>query len=416
MPRPVSRADVRPGRSLAILTVAHAFNHAQVAVLPLVYLALIEQWGVSVSTIAFITAADSLLSGATQLSFSGLTRRFSRRSILGVGNIVLGIGMAAQALAASIVPFGIANVISKMGASQQHPVGNGLLAEQFPIDRRGFAIAVHVAGGNIGSVLVPLVGAWLIAGVGWGWTVVLFGIPPLCIGVAMLFLIREAGTDRLAAIEAGSLASAFRAVLRDRDLWLILLVSFLGAASRGLGILNVFLPLYLKIVLGVDDGTIALMLTVLLLGSIPGPVVAGRLSDRFGRKPVIMAVYAGGAVGIVLLLVAGSNALLLWPAVLLLGAFSFVESPQLQALLADVAKPALRDASFSVYFTLAFGIGALWTAVYGAITGSMGDATGLPVILWVMAFASVAAALAAIPIRVRSRLAAARAAEAAGEG
>ena len=110
MPRPSLGPDVRPGRSLAILTVAHAFNHAQVALLPLVYLALIDQWGVSVSTIAFITAADSLLSGATQLSYSALTRRFSRRRILGWGNVILGLGMAAQALATSIVPFGVAKI------------------------------------------------------------------------------------------------------------------------------------------------------------------------------------------------------------------------------------------------------------------------------------------------------------------
>ena len=74
--------------------------------------------------------------------------------------------------------------------------GNGLLAEQFPVHRRGFAISTHIAGGNVGTVAVPLVGAWLIAGVGWGWTVVLFGIPPIVIGVVMLLVLREHGTDR----------------------------------------------------------------------------------------------------------------------------------------------------------------------------------------------------------------------------
>ena len=45
-----------------------------------------------------------------------------------------------------------------------------------------------------------------------------------------------------------------------------------------------------------------------------------------------------------------------------MGIFSFAESPQLQALLADIAPPSIRDASFAVYFTLAFGVGSLWVA------------------------------------------------------
>ena len=115
------------------------------------------------------------------------------------------------------------------------------------------------------------------------------------------------------------------------------------------------------------------------------------------------SVYLGGAVAVALVLLAGADPVLLWGAVLFLGAFSFVESPQLQALLADVARPALRDASFSVYFTLAFGVGALWTAAYGAITDAAGDAAGLPIVLGVMAVASVAAACASLPIRATPR-------------
>ena len=180
------RAIVSPERSLALLSVAHAFNHAQAALLPLVYLAIIPQFGITVTAIAYLTAVGSFLSGAMQLSYSGLTRRLSRRVILAWGNVVFGAFMALQALAATFPPFALANIISRVGGSPQHPVGNGLLAEQFPVHRRGFAISTHIAGGNVGTVAVPLVGAWLIAGVGWGWTVVLFGIPPIVIGVIML--------------------------------------------------------------------------------------------------------------------------------------------------------------------------------------------------------------------------------------
>jgi FSR family fosmidomycin resistance protein-like MFS transporter len=402
---PAEPAAISPNRSLWLLTIAHAVNHAQAALLPLVYLQIIRDFDVSVADIAYLAAAGSFLSGAVQLTFSWLTRHFSRRTLLGWGNILFGGFMAVQGLATSYVGFSAANILSRMGAAQQHPVGNGLLAEQFPPHRRGFAISVHIAGGNLGTVAVPLVGLWLIVGVGWQMTVVLFGVPAVLIGIAMLAWIRETGTDRAAALASGSLRDAFRTIIRDRDLLLTYLSSVLGGGARGLGVLNIFVPLYLKYALGYDDGRIALMLTVLLIGSVPGPIIAGWLSDRLGRRALIVGVYLGGAVSLAAFVLAGSDPLFVWIGVIALSVFNFVESPQLQALLADISRPSIRDASFSVYFTLAFGVGSLWVAIYGAMIRKGSEATDLPLVFWLMAVAFLAAAITVLPIHAEQRTA-----------
>src|SRR4029079_11923685 len=126
--------------------------------------------------IAFLAAAGNVMSGLVQLSYSGLTRMYSRRSILSVGGVIFDAGMAAQALAATFLQFSGFNLISRVAGSPQHPVGNGLLSEQYPAERRGFAISAHIAGGNVGTVAVPLLGAALIATVGWRPTVGIFGL------------------------------------------------------------------------------------------------------------------------------------------------------------------------------------------------------------------------------------------------
>lgn len=405
--------DIRPMRTLWLLSVAHAVNHAQAVLLPLVFLAIIKEFGVSIATIAFLAAAGSFLSGAVQLSYSWLTRYASRRNLLALGNLVFGGGMVAQAIAPGFGGFAVANIVAKLGASQQHPVGNGLIAEQFPPERRGMAISAHIAGGNVGTIAVPLIGAWLIAGLGWRWTVVLFGVPAILIGLAMYVLIRESGADRAAALAAGNLRHAFASVLRDRDLRFIYLSSVLGGGGRGLGVLNLFVPAYLLLVIGIDEGTVALMYTVLVAGSVPGPLVAGWLSDRVGRKPLILVAYAGGAISLVAFVLAGTSVPLLWLGIVGLSAFNFVESPQLQALMADIAAPAVRDASFSVYFTLAFGVGSLWTALYGAVIDARGEAAGLPIVFLIMAVSFVAAAIAVVPVRAEERVAAQRMADGA---
>lgn len=401
--REASPPDIRPMRTLWLLGAAHAVNHAQAAVLPLVYLAIIGEFGVGVAAIAFLAAAGNVASGLVQLAYGALTRFVPRRVILGAGGLVFGGGMVAQALAPGFATFALANIVSRVGGSPQHPVGNGLLAEQFPQHRRGFAISAHIAGGNLGTIAVPLVGAWLIAGLGWRWTVVLFGVPALLVALAILALVRETGTDRAAARAYGSLRSAYGAVLRDRNLLLVYLSAVLGGGGRGLGVLNVFVPLYLSLVIGLDTATVALMYTVLVVGSVPGPVVAGWLSDRLGRRPLIVGAYLAGAASLVAFVLAGSNLPALWLAIFLLSLFNFVESPQLQALLSDISPPALRDASFSAYFTLAFGVGSLWVALYGGIVGALGEAAGLPLTFWLMAAAFVAAAVTVLPIRLTDR-------------
>lgn len=392
---------VRPDLTLALLSVAHAVNHAQAVLLPLVYLQILGEFHVTLADVAALAAAGAFASGIIQLSFAKLTRIVSRRALLASGGILFGGGFAAQAVAPSFPGFAGLNIVSRMGGAPQHPVGNGLLAEQFPEERRGFAISAHISGGNVGTVVVALVGATMIAAWGWRTVVVVFGIPAVVIALAILLLVRETGVDREAAVAHGSVREAFATILRDPDHRWIYLASVLGGGGRGLGVVNLFALAYLSIVIGLSETTTNLMYGVLIVLSVPMPLIAGWLSDRVGRRPVIIGVYVGGAIAFAVFLFAGTSLPLLWLGIVLMGLFTFAESPQLQALLADVADPRIRDASFALYFTLAFGVGSLWTFLYGQITAIAGEAVGLPVVFWLMAATFLLAALAVVPIRGR---------------
>jgi len=390
---------IHPDRTLWLLSIAHAVNHAQAVLLPLVYVRIIAEFGVSPAEVAYLASAGAFASGAVQLSYAKLTRIISRRKLLAAGGVLFGGGFAAQAIAPSFLSFAAVNIVSRVGGSPQHPVGNALLAEQFPESRRGFAISAHISGGNVGTVVVALAGAPLIALLDWRWVVVLFGIPAIAIALAILLFVQESGGDRDAAMAHGSVRDAFRTILRDPDHRWIYLASILGGGGRGLGVVNLFMLLYLTSVIGVETGLSNLMYGILIVLSVPMPLVAGWLSDRVGRRPVIIGVYVGGAVAFAVFMLVGSSLAGLWIGILLMGLFSFAESPQLQALLADIAPPTIRDASFALYFTLAFGVGSLWVALYGAIIDWLGEPTGLPVVFWLMAISFLLAALSILPIR-----------------
>jgi MFS family permease len=393
------RSDVRPQRTLWLLSIAHAVNHAQAVVLPLIFLKIIDEFGVTPAAITFVAAAGMIGSGLVQASFAYLTRIISRRTLMAAGGVLFGLGFAAQGAAPTFPAFSVTSVLSRIGGSPQHPVGNGLLAEQFPPERRGFAISAHISGGNVGTVIVALAGPYLLSTIGWRGVSVVFGLPAAVLGLAIYRWVREAGSDRRSAIETGTVRAAIRTIWRDGRIRRIYAASVLGGGGRGLNVANLMALLYLSEVLHFPDPTTYAMYGGLIVLSVPMPLVAGWLSDRIGRRPVIIGAYVGGAVGFLLFLAAGSTILGLWAALAVMGLFSFAESPQLQALLADVVPSGVRDVAFALYFTLAFGVGSLWTAAYGGIVDAMGAEAGLPLVFVLMAVAFLAAAIVMWPVR-----------------
>jgi MFS family permease len=389
---------IRPNVTLGLLAVAHAVNHAQAVLLPLIFVKIIGEFSVSAQAVAFLSSAGYVGAGFIQASFAGLTRRMPRRWIMGIGGLIFGAGFAGQGIVQGFPAFAAMNIASRIGGSPQHPVGNGLLAEQFPPEQRGMAISAHIAGGNVGTVIAGVLGAGLIALFGWRGTSILFGVPAALIALAILRWVRESGTDRAAAIAGGSVREAIGSVWRDRTIRRVYLASVFGGGGRGLGTANLFALLYLTRVLALPEETTNWMYAGLVVLSVPMPLIAGWLSDRVGRRPVIIGAYLGGAVGFLAFIAAGSSLLGLWIGIAIMGLFSFAESPQLQALLADVASTPLRDVTFALYFTLAFGVGSLWTALYGAVIEFTGEVRGLPIVFVLMAASFLAAAVVMWPV------------------
>jgi len=380
----------RPAETLGLLALSHAVVHASSALLPLIYPIIITEFSLDARAIGLFIAVTSTLGGSTQLLYGFLTRWVSRPVLLGVGQIVFGIGLLLAGATRSLGQLMAAISVARIGSSPQHPVGNALLSDVFPVHRRGFAISAHISGGNVGTILVPFVGLALIGAVGWHATIALFGVPALVVGALILWRVREDGAAyREQARGAGSVRGQLRSVLGRRDLRLILGASLVAAGGRGLDIVAPFMLLYLRGPLGIGQETTALLYALLLVGAVVGPLLAGWLSDRFGRRRTLIVYYLLCAAGILSFLAAGSNLVLLVPLLLPLGTAVFSESPVLQAFLADRATGPTRDVAFSVYFTFAFGIGAFWALVIGNVAATW----GYPVAFAVMAASYLGAAL-----------------------
>ena len=386
----------RAGLTLVLLSVAHAAIHAQSALMPLVYPIVIVEFALDPGDIGTFIAITTAVGGTMQLAYGFLTRYVARPALLAGGQLLFGAGLLIGGLSQSVAQLLGAISVARIGASPQHPVGNALLSDLYPAERRGFAISAHISGGNIGTILVPFVGGALLLALGWQATIALFGIPALVIGILLAIFVREDhAAYRRRARASGSVRSHLREVLGRGDLRLILAASLVAAGGRGLDIVAPFMVLYLAGPLGFDDATVGLLYALLLVGAVVGPILAGVLSDRLGRRRTLVAYYLLSAAGILAFVAAGANLFLLVPLLLPFGTAVFSESPVLQAYLADRATGPMRDVAFAVYFTFAFGIGAFWAFVIGQVAANF----GYPVAFGVMAASYVAAAVLLVAVR-----------------
>ena len=391
----------RAGLTLVLLSVAHAAIHAQSALMPLVYPIVIVEFALDPGDIGTFIAITTAVGGTMQLAYGFLTRYVARPALLAGGQLLFGAGLLVGGLSQSVAQLLGAISVARIGASPQHPVGNALLSDLYPAERRGFAISAHISGGNVGTILVPFVGGALLIALGWQATIALFGIPALVIGILLAVFVREDhAAYRQRARDSGSVRSHLREVLGRGDLRLILAASLVAAGGRGLDIVAPFMVLYLAGPLGFDDATVGLLYALLLVGAVVGPILAGVLSDRLGRRRTLVAYYLLSAAGILAFVAAGANLFLLVPLLLPFGTAVFSESPVLQAYLADRATGPMRDVAFAVYFTFAFGIGAFWAFVIGQVAANV----GYPVAFGVMAASYVAAAVLLVAVRDRGGL------------
>jgi len=358
---------------LVLLSGSHAVIHAYSAVMPLIYPLAIVDLRFSLTALGVLVAVSSLAGGVLQLGAGALTRVVRRHTVLGWGSVLVGLAGIGTALATNFAQFFVMNVVGRAATSAQHPLGNSLLSDVYPKSRRGTAIAGHVAGGNLGTLLAPAAGVLVVT---WGWrpALMLLTIPAILAGLAILVGIGETATPPRERTAYRDMLAAL-GLLRQRNLALVFAAGVIGAGGRGLGIVALVIPLFLKQQLKLPISEVNGLYGVLLVASVVGTFAVGPIGDWLGRRTTLLLSYGLSVpVTLGLLAVHGSS---VWLLLLMagLGLIVYGESPLLQTFVADEAPPGERDALFSLYFAMAFGVGSLWAIGVGAALEHLGYAT-----------------------------------------
>ena len=270
-----SLAHSRPGTVLALVSIAHGITHVYAALFPLIYPVIQLEWGLSYGLLGGMIGLVSFVGGLLQLIFGFVGRYAPRNLVLGLGNLLFGISTGLTGLSTSFAQFTALRCLAALANAPQHPVGNSMIADSFSRARRGSALAVNFAGGNVGTLAVPLVAVALLGAVGWQTTLWLFAIPGIVVGLLLMVLLDDRGRAHPRSEIGFSPWSQVREIHQNRTVMMLIGASSIAGAGRGLGVLLTFIPLYLANDQHYSATAVGIFYTIMLLGTVLGPVAAG---------------------------------------------------------------------------------------------------------------------------------------------
>lgn len=355
---------------------------------PLLPMFLATVLGASATAVGAIEGAAESTAALLKLFSGWLSDRVSRRKPLvlagyGIASLIRPLIGFAQA-ASQVLAIRVADRIGKgiRGAPR-----DALIADSVDPAIRGRAFGFHRAADHAGAVVGPLIAFALLR---WGGLelrdVFLLTAIPGALAVAMvLFGVREVPREAPAQSRDKSRKLDLRAPL-GRRFWsflAVLLVFTLGNST------DAFLLLRARD-LGIDAALIPILWAVLHVVKALSSTPAGALSDRIGRKPLLVAgwlLYAG----VYLALAFAETAWHAWALFAVYGVYFGLTEGVEKALVADLVPADVRGTAFG-WYNLAIGVGALPASL---IFGLIWDGAGAPV---AFGFGAAMALVAAIGI------------------
>ena len=266
--------------------------------------------------------------------------------------------------------------------------------------RRGLAMGLNEAAGYGAVALTALATGAIAEQAGLRPGPFLLGLACAGLGLtASVLLVRE--TSPHVEREQASRPPADRLAWREIVVRTTLREPSLSAACQA-GLVNNLndgmawglLPLY-YVAVGLSIAQIGILAAAYPAVWAVGQIGTGALSDRIGRKPLIVAgmFLQAAAIGAI---AAGSSFAIWLAAAALLGLGTALVYPTLIAAIADVAEPRWRGSAIGVYRLwrdLGFAIGAI-------VAGLIADAAGIAAAIWVVAAITAASGVVAL-VRMR---------------
>ncbi len=294
---PVARLEPQHRRLLWLLGVASFFEGYDVATVGVALPQLREAFGLSQSA-ASLWVAVLYLGAGPALFLTRRADRFGRRPALLVSITGYTVATALTAMAPSMPWFAAAQVVARLFLAAEVALAWTVVAEELPARSRGFGFGLLALATALGAGWASLLQAVVLAplGASWRWLYAA-AVPVLVVAAALRRSLPESGRFTAAAQHA-ALAPRWTVITQRpyRSIALLLCgtVLLLQLTSQA----TVFVIDFMQSDRGLSASQANL--TLIAAGALVLPLltIAGRVSDRVGRKPVAVAALGVETVGL----------------------------------------------------------------------------------------------------------------------
>lgn len=362
--------DRQKSLALSLISTCHTLNHLQYSITSVLFPVMMKELDFGLLQLGFISALSSFVGQGLQVIYGFFSGMFKRTTVLGAGNVIVGLTGMSQFFARSYPQLLAARVAIDAGSSPQHPLGSSILSRFYP-KARGWALTFHHSAGNLGSFVGPGLASLALLYMDWRTTFVIFGLPSLVMGLTLFMLPDQStGAQEIAGGKKKMKANlnAYFRCLKNRNILFTSLVLMVGAAGRGTGVNMTYLVPYFMDRFGVSAPAGGVLLTVMQGAGLVGPLAIAWFSDRLGKRVLItQATLLISAIMTFWLVQHPGLTWLFYVNLVLYGAFVQARGALTQTMVGDFASPELTDAAFSIYYFVGFISGPVWTLIIGYV-------------------------------------------------
>ena len=309
--------------------------------------------------------------------------RAGRRKVMLIGSAVTAVAGFGYLVATGIVAFLALRFFHGLSTGFRPPGTSAMLTDRIPRDRRGEALGFLGIAGNAGMAAGPALGSWLTVEWGIDWMFVTSAL----LGI-MSFMFTWPLEETLPAARPISRSdlNPFNGGLIDPQAWPAAAV--LLPVALAFGIYLTITPDFVDHLGYVYKGSFN---TIIVVSSIAMRFVAGRLSDRYGREPILLVGTIMLAVGMAIL-GSAEDKVVATIGGLIYGASIGINMPAVFAWTTDLAQPGkIAVALGTMLMALEIGIGC--GAVYSGMV-FQGDVDAIPELYYIASWGAFLAALA----------------------
>ena len=386
-------------KEVGLLCVGHGLTHWYPATFYLLLPLIGKELGLSYTEIGFIITVQQFAGAIANLPGGMVVDACGKKGYLLVLSLFwVGFPYAVMSLTSSYWVLLVCVALVGVGNNIWHPAAIPTLAYRYP-DRKGFVLSLHGMGGNLGEALAPLLIGTLLTWFSWRTVVVMNVVPGMVMGVLILvtlgaFAVSKSGDENAlnaSAVKAGPWSAQqylrdVRSLLHNKALMLVSFSSMFRTLTQ-VGLLT-FLPLFLAYELGYNPFVVGICMATVQIAGFAASPIGGHLSDKWGRRRVVMSSMLLTGVMIAGMVLAGRTVLFV-VFVALIGFFLYAMRAALQAWALESTPKHLAGTGVG----LQFGIQSIGGGISPAFFGMIADAHGLYAAFYAMAATIVLANL-----------------------